>query len=604
MSDITPLSTSYSCDCLQQWSHLKHFFQDLQLSLWNSHMKEIEGYFGTGVVSYFIFLRWLVFLNIPLFVLPFSFVFIPQLAYQQSSSGTVFEAIDFITGSGWFTNTELYYGYYTNNSIPSAIGPDYDMPIAYLFTFGGCFILGIIILLLSLSKAYTQTYQEGSGRFRRFSSKLFSSWHYGVIDPSTAILKHKSIFTELQEVLADVKRQGSKSSVRNLVKKFGLRIISNLVALLLVAGSGYLVYYVANIGYNQILQSVNGKEITALVQLAVPATISLLNNVIPFGFTVIAYFEKYSKPRHELVATVIRTVLLTGTNLVVMIVTLMRRLTCDFKQFESASCRGTCWETVLGQEFYRLILIDFVFLMLNPFFKEFLRRIIGQYLPCCQILGKPEFNVAYNVLELVYSQALCWIGTFYAPMLAVYAVVKLILLFYIRKISLINNCRPSIRPYRTAKNNVLFSFLLFVTYMISLSFIVVCVIMVRPSIECGPFRGKVRMYTIVSELVAKAPPASKEILSYLTSTWLILGIIALLALFIYYFRTTARARKGMIRVLNRQLETERTDKRFLLDFLQNAAEDTEMDEEDDDVYDENENVLEDVSLVSQDDGYV
>ena len=44
-------------------------------------MKEVEGNFGTAVVSYFLFLRWLFLLNLLIFTLWFGLVVIPQLVW-------------------------------------------------------------------------------------------------------------------------------------------------------------------------------------------------------------------------------------------------------------------------------------------------------------------------------------------------------------------------------------------------------------------------------------------------------------------------------------------------------------------------------------------
>ena len=46
---------------------------------WRSHLKDIEGQFGSGVVSYFLFLRWLMFLNLFVFLVEFGFVSLPTM---------------------------------------------------------------------------------------------------------------------------------------------------------------------------------------------------------------------------------------------------------------------------------------------------------------------------------------------------------------------------------------------------------------------------------------------------------------------------------------------------------------------------------------------
>ena len=47
---------------------------------------------------------------------------------------------------GWFSLTELYYGYYTNKTININSDKSYKMQVAYLFTCGGYYLLTLVIL--------------------------------------------------------------------------------------------------------------------------------------------------------------------------------------------------------------------------------------------------------------------------------------------------------------------------------------------------------------------------------------------------------------------------------------------------------------------------
>ena len=49
-------------------------------------MKEVEGHFGTAIVSYFIFLRFLFFMNLIIFAFWFGFVVAPQSAFEDTKN--------------------------------------------------------------------------------------------------------------------------------------------------------------------------------------------------------------------------------------------------------------------------------------------------------------------------------------------------------------------------------------------------------------------------------------------------------------------------------------------------------------------------------------
>ena len=60
----------------------------------------LAGRFGTGVLSYFVFLRWLFYVNILVCLLVVAFLFVPQMLLEQSvNDNTVsFTGKELITG--------------------------------------------------------------------------------------------------------------------------------------------------------------------------------------------------------------------------------------------------------------------------------------------------------------------------------------------------------------------------------------------------------------------------------------------------------------------------------------------------------------------------
>ena len=70
----------------------------------------LTGLFGTGVLSYFTFLRWLLYLNILVMVFILSFVFIPQVISDKSFNPTneTFSGLELITGEVCSFPSELF----------------------------------------------------------------------------------------------------------------------------------------------------------------------------------------------------------------------------------------------------------------------------------------------------------------------------------------------------------------------------------------------------------------------------------------------------------------------------------------------------------------
>ncbi|XP_070300709.1 transmembrane channel-like protein 7 [Salvelinus sp. IW2-2015] len=101
-----------------------------------------------------------------------------------------------------------------------------------------------------------------------------------------------------------------------------------------------------------------------------------------------------------------------------------------------------CWESRVGQEMYKLMIFDFIIIGAVTVFVEFPRKLIVDYCDCglAKWWGQQEFAIPQNVLEIVYGQTICWIGTFYCPLLPAICTIKYFIIFYIKKVTLVNNC--------------------------------------------------------------------------------------------------------------------------------------------------------------------
>ncbi|XP_078609735.1 transmembrane channel-like protein 5 isoform X2 [Branchiostoma floridae x Branchiostoma japonicum] len=558
------------------WRHFLSKIAELRyiFVLWRSHLKKIEGFFGTGILSYFIFLKTLFLLNVPLFVLSFCFITIPQLVYQPSPTvnNASFTGIELLTGAGWFENTELYYGYYTNTTIVKNPPLQYNMQLAYLCAGGGYFLLCLIILVHRMSSSFRTNYVEASFVKSQFVAKIFTCWDFGITEKEAAKLRHKSVYTEIVELLAETHKQAQELTGGQRCCRVLTRLCTWLLYFAMLGGSCYLVFFIAERLNQDIIKLISdnlaaGSATTALSLLVMPLCISAINFLLPFAFSILGSLEKYKYPRHELYISIFRTILLKWAILGVL-------LWFWFNKISGSSNQLACWETYVGQEIYRLVLVDFVFLLLTTFISEFIRNLFTQC--CCKNLGKPEFDIARNVLDLIYAQGLCWLGAFFSPLLPVICMFKLFVFFYVKRISVVMNCRASSKAWRAAQATTIFLSILLLTFFIALAAVGYSIFAIKPSDDCGPFRGLANSYQSVLNLLETWQGQAnlewiKTVVDIIGSGYCRAFVLCILCLLVYYYAKVSASHKILVERLKHQISEEGKDKQFLLKMLQDAS---------------------------------
>uniref|UniRef100_A0A8C8ZUP9 Transmembrane channel-like protein n=1 Tax=Prolemur simus TaxID=1328070 RepID=A0A8C8ZUP9_PROSS len=475
------------------------------ISLWQKTLKVIGGKFGTSVLSYFNFLRWLLKFNIFSFVVNFSFIVIPQLTVAEKNT-LQFTGLELLTGAGYFRDTVMYYGFYTNSTIQhGSSGASYNMQLAYIFTVGVCLVICFFSLLFSMAKYFRNNFINPH-IYSRGIAKLIFCWDFTVTNEKAVKLKQKNLSTEIRF----------------------LKTHKNPGAVLLL-----------------------------------PFVVSCINLVVPRFYSMFRLVERYEMPRHEVYILLIRNIFLKISIIGIL---------CYYWLNIVALSGEECWETLIGQEIYRLLLMDFVFSLADSFLGEFLRRIIGMRF--ITSLGLQEFDIARNVLELIYAQTLVWIGIFFCPLLPFIQMITLFIMFYAKNISLMMNFQPPSKAWRASQMMTFFILLLFFpSFTGVLCTLAITIWRLKPSVDCGPFRGlPFFIYSIYSwiDTLSKRP-------GYLWVVWIyknligsvhfffILTLIVLIITYLYWQITEGR--KIMIRLLHEQIINEGKDKMFLIDKL-------------------------------------
>jgi len=591
------------------------------LELWYSSLKTIEGHFGSGVVTYFKFLRWLFILNTTVFLISFGLIVIPQLLYRshepvkgnQSSVGhpTVFipsyqdgffplveqnnstvywitpvpvtpadskvaasrdserqvstdsyaSNVDFsfgdiFTGEGSFTDTSLYHSYYTNESISTVSGLTYHMPPAYFFTVLACYLFIFIFLSVSMARSYRRTVIETAGDMDVFSHKVFCGWDFSIATRKAAELKSNSIYNELQELLGDMMKDDTKLTCENKCCLWNIRIALNVFVGLLVAGSGTLIWFLLH-------WEVGIDDSTACAQgttMVVPIIVTIIMMVAPILFSWMTRLEGYASPRTALFVTLTKTFLMEAVVIGIIVgFWITFRHTCE------------CWETSVGQEVYRLVIIDFLFTIVGTSLAEFCRFQI--YKRMWKGIGIPEFDIARGTLNIIYNQTLFIVGFYFSPLLALVVVLKMFITFYIRKHGLLHSCQPSIRPWRAAQTQTLFLVLSFVASLMALILLGYIVTQVESS-TCGPFRHYDYPYGVILDVFQVTSDTNGFILfiRFITKPGVIGGVLLAMCVGVYYLRAESLAYKRLVDHLRKIVALEVKDKEFLLNKIARVIE--------------------------------
>uniref|UniRef100_A0A803SRR8 Transmembrane channel-like protein n=1 Tax=Anolis carolinensis TaxID=28377 RepID=A0A803SRR8_ANOCA len=526
------------------WYSLLSLLHTLQP--WHYSLKQISGRFGSSILSYFLFVKTLLTFNFFLFLILLVFVVAMQAAYPPATHNReAFTGLELFTGAGYFTHTLLYYGYYSNFTLndpcasssnvthcrqPSQVQLPYNMPLAYLFVTGVSFFVTCILLVYSMSRSFGESYRVGSAS-GELAVKVFCAWDYKVIQKRSVLLQSENICTQLKASEGKAAHRAIPSLPQVHQDKFSA---SNRV----------------------------GKE--ALL-LFLPLLVSLINLLVPYMYNLLAAWEKQESPVLEVYVAICR-------NLILKMV-ILGLLCYHWLSREVTSSKIQCWETFVGQELYRLVVMDFIFTLLDTFFGELMWRVILE--KKLQRKQRPEFDIARNVLELIYGQSLTWLGVFFAPLLPAVQILKLLLLFYIKKASLMRNCQSPSKPWRASHMSTIFITLLcFPSFLGASIFLSYTIWAVKPSEMCGPFQTFETIYDSGKTWVVDLEQSSPNLTWFtwihqhlIQNSFFLFLISGILLAVIYLNIQVVQGQRRIITLLKEQIANEGEDKMFLIEKL-------------------------------------
>ncbi|XP_040438188.1 transmembrane channel-like protein 6 isoform X4 [Falco naumanni] len=650
--DYVVLALSPQC-CRGLWYRLLSLLAAVQP--WHYALKQISGRFGSSVLSYFLFLKTLLVFNIISFLILLVFVVALQAAYPPASaSPQPFTSLELLTGAGYFTHSLLYYGYYSNATLnnPCTSSPNssacpltapplpYNMPLAYVFSIGVCFLITCILLVYSMSHSFGESYRVGSST-GDLAVKVFCAWDFKVIQKRSVKLQCENICTQLKELLAEQRSHSHSLSLCQRLRHSAVLLLAWALSLSTVLGCVLAVFYFSEhmhvVQQNQQARG-SSKQQKEAILLVLPLVVSLLNMLMPHLYNLLAMWEKQDSPVAQVYVAICRNLILKMVVLGLLCYQwLSRKVVCSMEEesrgggetllpaechdrlkrwscdnlmkFHTAKCK--CWETCVGQDLYRFVVMDFIFTLLDMLFGELVWRLILE--KRLKRKQRPEFDIARNVLELIYGQTLTWsgfgsmvrgtggsaaehpstspvfptqlvpskalgkeqtqvLGVLFAPLLPAVQTLKLLLLFYIKKTSLMQNCQSPSKPWQASHMSTIFITLLcFPSFLGAAIFLSYTIWSVQPSETCGPFQGLETIYksgkTWVQVLEKSNPNITwlAWVLQHLVENPFLLFFVSGVLLAVTYFNIqVVRGQQRIMRLLKEQIANEGEDKVFLI----------------------------------------
>ncbi|XP_015509206.1 transmembrane channel-like protein 5 isoform X1 [Neodiprion lecontei] len=520
------------------------------MELWYHSIKAIEGHFGSGVATYFKFLRWLFISNTICCVLSLGFIVLPQ-SLLEAYSDTAFSGWDLLTGTGFFTDSIMYYGFYSNGTVSKGSYLTYSIPSAYFMTLLCCYIFTFLLLSIKVARSYRKNFIETAGGLTNlYASKIFCGWDFGIASYKAANLRSATIYGELKELLGEAQKQSHKGCV---IKTYVLliQVAVTVLVITIMSSTGVLLWKLLTqytVDYSQ-----------TVFTLLVPLSITTVMNLYPAFFSWLAQYEGYASKRTTLYVTMIRTYIME----VVIVGVLLA--------FWLSHSTENCWQTAFTQEIYRLIIIDFIISIVLIFMAQMIRSKI--YILGWKKIGAPRFDIARNTLNLTYNQTLFWIAFYFSPPMSFVILAKLILIFYIKKYGVLNHCEPPSRSWRAAQTQTLFLALAFLS-MVGVLTVLGYIVTNIKSQDCGPFQDYEYTWQMVVLGVLQLRNDSQfwVVVTGLAKPGIGAAILIAMCVAVYYLRAKACARKEMVEILRGMLVLEAQDKEFLLNGISRVTE--------------------------------
>lgn len=517
----------------------------LATEIWTGNITKISAYFGSYVASYFLFLRFLVYLNVLLGVVMIFFVSMPHLVHGDFHDSSIHSGF-----FGKLSETAFFYGAFSNRTFTQqamGITWSYNSPLAYFLTWASIYFLAMVTIVTSMLVRYRRIKQTDYTQDSPYACYVLIGWDYSMTSKEGSKTRSHAISTGLKELILEAKtKEKRKKHSKHKVASF--RVLGSLFNLAVLAASAYLIILVAD----QTLDTDDmvSKELgDFLEQYQLSLLVMAMKLVVPPILTFLLKYERYS-PRTQVKMEIGRTALYYVASLIGFLISSYsvakecREKNLNFTDISNSSMfqlqteepRYCCWENRVGQQILQLVFLDLIAHIFVRLGKTLALALFVKYTKSTT-LGKPTFQVSRLNLDLVYGQCLVWLGLFFMPTLSILVAINQVIIFYLTYWISLACCGPPRIVFRASRSGTFDLFVLAASLFVCAMPLAVGITELEPSASCGPYKPDLRVYDSLVDKVGEFPGWLSNTVHFVSTPAFVLPVIVVLLFLVIYFHT-------------------------------------------------------------------
>eukprot|EP01065_Artemidia_motanka_P021972 TRINITY_DN26184_c0_g1_i1.p1 TRINITY_DN26184_c0_g1~~TRINITY_DN26184_c0_g1_i1.p1 ORF type:complete len:783 (+),score=274.35 TRINITY_DN26184_c0_g1_i1:69-2417(+) len=458
------------CDSCRIWFERNVIFPLKRASSpYSESLRRIQSRYGTSVLPFYTLTAWVAAANFGVLVLWVMFAFVP---WSWNGTTSWADVAYNLVGVDNGRNTDGSFWFYSG--YPAEIvasGNQYNMATAYTYLCIVTFGIVYVACVNEMGDGVRAVPAEGATELTKQLQLVIKaySWDWGVRDG-------EAVDNLMAGTWLDLRATHEQEEKAAMPVQWAKRLLGVLLSVVVCGGAVTVLYFLL----------INKDTLDATFYYSSSLCIAAVNAGVPFTQRQVIPLLQIAKPKMRVQVETLVIFVSRMVN-VLFILGEVSRIEDD----RSAGATVTvppggatitpvdvpCPEFFIGLYMQQLLLVDFVSGALMSYFGAWGTK---------AVMGKPDFQVATQVLGTLYRQCLTWMALVYAPGVLGISAVGHFMMFLVNRAAMFRFCRTPEQPGTDQGSSFFFQALLLAALIVAL---VPFVFFIMKRVTCGPHRG-------------------------------------------------------------------------------------------------------------------